>query len=213
MNNLTTATVSSSPILTKTSSTPSGTPSSARNTTKNSSGKNASSRDEKRKRWAKNNKPKAKPVTPKPNAKEYISACCNVPARKPAAGQKTAVRNPETGKTKSEPKGLGKWRCGQCGKTCKVSAQKSAPREAKNSAEIAPIKTEFNPPALETIVLTKSFPIAPPGVVARVVTFGDVKVALPGPSSVMDGEPDVSTESGRIQCATPNLSNEPKGTR
>jgi len=93
---------------------------------------------------------------------------------------------------KTAPKGLGKWRCGQCGKTCKVSAQKSAPREAKNSAEIAPIKTEFNPPALETIVLTKSFPIAPPGVVARVVTFGDVKVTLSGPSSVMDGEPDVS---------------------
>jgi len=170
------------------------------------------SRDEKRKQWAKNNKPKAKPSVKPPNAKEYISACCSVPARKPAAGTKETYKDAESGKMKTAPKGLGKWRCGQCGKTCKVSAQRpqgkeyvtvvappgvmlvdvSAPREAKNSAEIAPIKTEFNPPALETIVLTKSFPIAPPGVITRVVTFGDVKVALPGPSSVMDGEPDVS---------------------
>jgi len=54
----------------------------------------------------------------------------------------------------------------------------SALREKKFSAENAPIKTEFNPPALETIVLKETFPVAPPGVVARIVTFGgpDAKV-------------------------------------
>jgi hypothetical protein len=88
------------------------------------------------------------------------------------AGQKETARDPESGKTKTQPKGLGKWRCSGCKKLTKVTVGKFAPREAKNSAEIAPIKTEFNPSELETIVLTKSFPIAPPGVIARVVTLG-----------------------------------------
>ncbi len=92
---------------------------------KNTSEKKTS-RDEKRKRWAKRAKPQQKSVVPRKGPeKEYISACCSVPARKPAAGQKETVRDAETGKSKDKPKGLGHWRCGQCGKSCKVTPRKS----------------------------------------------------------------------------------------
>ena len=82
-------------------------------------------RNEKRARWAKKAVPKQKPVAPgRENAFEYISACCSLPARKPKAGQKEAVKDPETGRSKDKPKGLGKWRCGNCGKICKVVPRK-----------------------------------------------------------------------------------------
>ena len=85
------------------------------------------SRDQKRKRWAKQNKPKQKPVTPKADAKEYISACCSVPARKPRAGAKEAVKDADSGKTKDKAKGLGHWRCSGCSKACKVTPRKPEP--------------------------------------------------------------------------------------
>jgi hypothetical protein len=112
---------------------------------------------------------------------------------------------------KTAPKGLGHWRCGQCGKVCKVSAQKPVPREAKNSPvmpnlnldgvtsgrtqstapnqsavpreeknspAMAPIETTFIPAVLEALAVAGSFPVPPPGVIARIVTFGgpDAKV-------------------------------------
>jgi hypothetical protein len=81
-----------------------------------------SSRDQKRKRWAKKSKPIPKPV--KAAVLEYISKCCNVPARKPRAGTKETVKDPDTGKFVDQPKGLGHWRCGQCNKPCKVTPRK-----------------------------------------------------------------------------------------
>jgi len=55
----------------------------------------------------------------------YLSVCCSAPARKPQTGRKDKVQNPENGKTKEQPKGLGKWRCSQCGKPTKVTVQKT----------------------------------------------------------------------------------------
>ena len=94
-------------------------------TTSNSSSQkpNDQSRNAKRARWAKSNRPKAKPVVQNVPTREYISVCCKVQARKPAAGQKEMHKDAETGKSKNVPKGLGKWRCGQCGKPCKVTVQ------------------------------------------------------------------------------------------
>ena len=82
------------------------------------------SREQKRKNWAKRSKPVAKPVALALPAREYVSVCCNAPAHKPKAGQKEVAKDPESGKMKSGSKGLGHWRCGQCGKTCIVSCKK-----------------------------------------------------------------------------------------
>jgi hypothetical protein len=38
------------------------------------------------------------------------------------------AQDADSGKTKSEPKGLGKWRCSQCNKRCSVTVGK--PQEA-----------------------------------------------------------------------------------
>lgn len=82
-------------------------------------------RNAKRARWAKKSKPVVKPVAPRKGPeKEYISACCSVPARKPRAGQKESSKDPESGKLKTIPKGLGHWRCGGCGKATKVTPRK-----------------------------------------------------------------------------------------
>jgi hypothetical protein len=50
----------------------------------------------------------------------YISACCNLPARKPAL-VKVPKSKFESDKSKV---GLGKWKC-PCGKKCKVSRKKA----------------------------------------------------------------------------------------
>ena len=124
---------------------PSGSPTSAPRSTSNrpkksySQGKNTSNtrpssgngqtRNAKRARWAKRSKPVARPVAPRrENAFEYISTCCSLPARKPRAGEKSSVKNPETGKFKDEPKGLGHWRCTGCGKATKVTPRKPQPK-------------------------------------------------------------------------------------
>ena len=90
---------------------------------------NEPSRNQKRARWAKKAKPVAKPVLQRGPVHEYISACCSAPSRKPRAGMKESVKDPETGKTKDKPKGLGHWRCTACGKVAKVTPQKPAPKE------------------------------------------------------------------------------------
>jgi hypothetical protein len=71
-----------------------------------------------KKRYGKPSKPQAPRRAP---VKEYISVCCGVPARKPVAGKKVMQENPESHKVKETAKGLGKWRCGQCGKAAKVT--------------------------------------------------------------------------------------------
>jgi len=69
-----------------------------------------------------------KPVTPRAPTKEYISTCCNVPSVKPKAGRKETAQDPESKKTKEVTKGLGHWRCGECGKPCKVKVQMPTPK-------------------------------------------------------------------------------------
>lgn len=111
-----------------------------RNSTPQQSGSaqkpNNESRNAKRARWAKKNKPVARPVVHKSPEHEYISACCLVPARKPRAGAKVDVRDPETGRTKSQPKGLGHWRCGICNKPCKVTPNKVGLKVEENKCQI-----------------------------------------------------------------------------
>ena len=152
-----------------------------RNSTPQQSGSaqkpNNESRNAKRARWAKKMRPQQKPVVHKGPEHEYISACCLVPARKPRAGAKVDVRDPETGRTKSQPKGLGHWRCGQCGKVCKVTPRKPEARPTGNMANLScpdiiyPAKLQ-TPVLVDNITLKSTFPIAPPGVIARIVTFG-----------------------------------------
>ena len=60
--------------------------------------------------------------------KEYISACCSAPARKPAL-----VKQSTDKKSKEVPKGLGHWRCSICGKPTKVT-----PRRPETKAEPVP---------------------------------------------------------------------------
>jgi len=106
-------------------------------------------RNSKRARWAKKAKPVAKPVVVRGPVHEYISACCSAPSRKPRAGMKETVKDPESGKMKDKPKGLGHWRCTACGKVAKVTPCKPAPKEivdavrAVNAASVRPI--EENP--------------------------------------------------------------------
>ena len=95
----------------------------------NSAQKPQQNREQKRKNWAKRSKPVAKPVALALPAREYISACCNAPAHKPKAGQKEVAKDAETGKMKSGSKGLGHWRCGACGKACKVTVGKPEAKE------------------------------------------------------------------------------------
>lgn len=160
-----------------------------RNSTPQQSGSaqkpNNESRNAKRARWAKKMRPQQKPVVHKSPEHEYISACCLVPARKPRAGAKEAAKDPESGRIKDKVKGLGHWRCGQCGKVCKVTPRKPEPKVtalyvgnmANNTVPCVVLPatlhtpTIFVPPALETLVVAASFPVAPPGVIARIVTF------------------------------------------
>lgn len=88
-------------------------------------------RNEKRRRWAKKHKVAAKPVVKRGPTKEYVTKCCSALGRKPAAGEKSMAKDPESGKTVSTPKGLGKWRCSQCGKPAKVTPRKPQAAEAK----------------------------------------------------------------------------------
>jgi hypothetical protein len=100
-------------------------PAKAKQVTKPSSQqKPKQSRDEKRRKWAKKSRPAVKPSLLAIPSRIYTSACCQAPATKPKAGAQEMQRDPESGKSKSQSKGLGKWRCSQCGKTCIVSCKK-----------------------------------------------------------------------------------------
>lgn len=91
---------------------------------------NLQSRNAKRARWAKKSRPVAKPRIQRGPEKEYICACHGEPARKPRAGQKDVIKDPESGKMKDKSKGLGHWRCNVTNKSTKVSPRKPAPKEA-----------------------------------------------------------------------------------
>ena len=67
--------------------------------------------------------------------REYITACCSAPGKKPRAFQKEIGKDPETGKMKDLVKGLGKWRCSACGKIAKVS-----PRAPQAAIPVVPVE-------------------------------------------------------------------------
>jgi hypothetical protein len=67
----------------------------------------------------------------------YTSVCCSAPAQKPRAGAVDAVKDPETGKTKDKPKGLGHWHCSGCHKACKVTVGKPEAKETFGTKLIA----------------------------------------------------------------------------
>ncbi len=92
---------------------------------------NSQSRNAKRARWAKKSRPVAKPSIQRGPEFEYLCTCHNEAARKPRAGQKDVVKDPESGKLKDKPKGLGKWRCAVTNKIAKVSPRKPAPKVVK----------------------------------------------------------------------------------
>jgi hypothetical protein len=95
---------------------------SSRKPNTNKSRKNRARYDRKKrnKRAGKQGVAQRKPVGP---VKQYLSACCSLPAIKPRCGQLEAVINPETKKSKEMPKGLGHWRCTGCRKATKVTPQ------------------------------------------------------------------------------------------
>ena len=129
---------SNSNLPVKTRPTTGGTSPSMRSTRDSkTSPKPQQNREQKRKNWAKRSKPVAKPVALALPAREYISACCNAPAHKPKAGQKEVAKDAETGKMKSGSKGLGHWRCGACGKACKVTVGKPEAKETFGAKLIA----------------------------------------------------------------------------
>jgi hypothetical protein len=88
-------------------------------------------RNAKRKRWAKKNGVKPKATPNHAPVKSYTSKCCNAPATKPPAGQKSMEKNPESGKVEKSSKGLGSWRCTVCKKRCAVIVGK--PKEEENA--------------------------------------------------------------------------------
>ena len=91
----------------------------------------SSKRDSKKSRYGRKQSQRKgqKPlVAPRAPGKEYSSLCCSMPAVKPRAGRKETAQDPESKKTKEVTKGLGHWRCGTCGKPCKVKMQMPAPK-------------------------------------------------------------------------------------
>jgi hypothetical protein len=78
-------------------------------------------------------KPGAVVQANRPPVREYLSDCCQVPAKKPLTGKPTGNSEKQKVGTKVDPTmvhGVGKWRCGACGKRCKVKPQAPAPKEA-----------------------------------------------------------------------------------
>ena len=121
---------------------------------------NEGTREEKRKRWAKKAVPKQKPVAPRrENAYEYISACCSVVANKPRCGMKVASVDPETGRPAKKEKstGLGKFRCSQCRKVCKVKPQAPTAKVAGSIGGSCPdviYPAKLHTPVLEVPIAT-----------------------------------------------------------
>src|SRR6185295_16478029 len=97
--------------------------------TKSTSGPAGKSRGNSK--YAKKARSGSKPsiATFRPPQREYVSACCSVPSRKPATGRKESVQDPESHRSKEVPKGLGHWRCGACGKPTKVTPRKPEPKQ------------------------------------------------------------------------------------
>ena len=121
----------------RTQRTPTSSQSRNEHFTKRSSGQGKSSHSSQhgKSKYAKkqSSRPKQPVVVRRAPALEYISACCSLPSRKPVAGLRVSVQNPETKKSKEQPMGLGKWRCSGCGKSCKVTPRKPAPPTATTS--------------------------------------------------------------------------------
>lgn len=69
--------------------------------------------------------------------KEYVSKCCGSTAKKPSTGKPTGNSEKQKGATDhTQVVGLGGWRCGSCGKPCKVSPQAPKPKEEAVEAHV-----------------------------------------------------------------------------
>jgi hypothetical protein len=71
-------------------------------------------------------KPAVTPVVQRGPVKEYTSECCQASAKKPSTGKPIGSSEKQKVGTKADPTavhGVGKWRCGSCGKRCKVTTQ------------------------------------------------------------------------------------------
>jgi len=96
------------------------------------------SREDKRKAWAKRSKPVAKPSVRVGPVKAYTSVCCSAPATKPKAGTQEMQRDPESGKSKSQSKGLGHWHCSACGKGTSVTVNKAVKETSSVQTNVTP---------------------------------------------------------------------------
>jgi hypothetical protein len=78
----------------------------------------------------------------------YTSTCCGTQATKPPCVKARAVgKQPKKGKGRGKMFGeqqkapefatLGSWRCGSCGKPCKVTVSPRPPKEVKEAASAA----------------------------------------------------------------------------
>jgi hypothetical protein len=77
-----------------------------------------------------------------------------LPATKPAAGLMESVKDPDSGKMKNQPKGLGKWRCTGCKKITAVT-----PRKPQASTIGGSVPDVVYPSTLHTPILAE-VPIA-----------------------------------------------------
>jgi hypothetical protein len=115
---------------------------------------NQQSRNEKRARWAKKNRPVAKPIVKRGPVKEYLCDCHGELARKPKAGTKVTVQDPESKKMKDKFLGLGKWRCATTGKRCKATPQAPKAKETpQTTGTFGGLKIDPFPGKLQTPVL------------------------------------------------------------
>lgn len=75
------------------------------------------------------NKKKSHTVAQRPAVKEYVSKCCNLPAKKPRTGSELGVGRGSKDKDTTQVHGLGGWRCSGCSKPAKVTPQAIKPKE------------------------------------------------------------------------------------
>jgi hypothetical protein len=109
-------------------------------------------RNAKRARWAKKAKSVAKPRVVRGPVHEYVSKCCSLPATKPVAGLQESVKDPDSGKMKKQPKGLGHWRCTGCKKVTAVTPRKP-------EAKMVSVVTVGDPHLINAVVT--EVPVAP----------------------------------------------------
>lgn len=103
-------------------------PKTATSPTSNTSSTGSSNGKRKRNKHRNRKSQSSRTVTQqRPAVREYVSKCCNAPAKKPRTGTPLGEKRENSGgKTKTDPtavRGLGGWRCSGCSKPTKVTAQ------------------------------------------------------------------------------------------